>query len=76
MTLTPVHAAHLQRLAARLDDLRAQRAFSQHQLADRMQTDPATVCRLLQGSDAKASTVLAAIDALGCELLIQPKPTI
>lgn len=76
MTLTPVHAAQLLRLAARLDALRAQRAFSQHQLADRMHTDAATVCRLLQGADAKASTVLAAIDALGCELVIQPKPVI
>jgi transcriptional regulator with XRE-family HTH domain len=65
MSLTLRRQAQLQLWAAKIDDLMAQQHLSQAQLALRMHTDHSTVCRLLKGSDAKASTYIAAFVALG-----------
>ena len=52
-------------LAARLDIAMAAQDVSQAQLARKMITDRATICRMLQGHDGLVSTWLEAIDQLG-----------
>jgi hypothetical protein len=54
--------------AARIDLAMADRQINQARLAMLMDTDPATVCRLLKGYDSKASTYLSAFHALGIEV--------
>jgi len=60
-------------LAGKLDELMAERVVSQAKLARLMQTNRATVCRLLQGSDAKMSTYLRAFEVLGVDMVILPR---
>lgn len=73
MTLTLRRRAPLHVWASALSDLMTAQHVSQAQLARRMGTDPSTVCKLLQGSDAKASTYLAAFAALGVTVDWHPK---
>lgn len=59
-------------IAARLDD--AMRGhLTQAALARALDTDRATVCRMLQGRDGMVSTWLAAFDAAGYELVVKRK---
>ena len=60
-------------LAARLDLAMADRALHQAELARRMLTDRATVCKMLQGRDGYVSTWLLAVDAAGYEVVLLPK---
>lgn len=71
--MTAEEQAHILILAAKVDDLMAQQALTQAQLAKRMQTDRATVCRLLQGSDARLSTYLKALEVLNAEIIIRKR---
>lgn len=71
MTLTDPRKAQLLIWAAKLDDAMAARCITQAKLARLMETDRATICRLLQGGDVKASTYLHAFHVLGIEL--EPK---
>lgn len=57
--------AHRVILAARVDLEMSKQAISQAELARRMNTSRAVVCRLLKGHDSKVSTYLLAFDALG-----------
>jgi len=71
--MTPEEHAYLLILAAKVDELMATHALNQAQLAKRMHTDRATVCRLLQGQDARLSTYLKAITALDAEIIIRKR---
>lgn len=71
--MTAEEQVHILILAAQVDDLMAQQALTQAQLAKRMQTDRATVCRLLQGSDARLSTYLKALEVLNAEIIIRKR---
>lgn len=65
--------AHVLLLAARVDAVMAAQAVSQAQLARKMLTDRATVCRMLQGHDGLVSTWLDAIDRLGYRVVLERK---
>lgn len=67
------HEAELMILAARLDLVMSEQSVSQAELARRMQTNPATVSKMLKGADSKVSTYLTAFDALGYALEVLPK---
>lgn len=71
MTLTDRRKAQLLIWAAKLDDAMAHQQVSQAQLARLMETDRATICRLLQGADAKVSTYLHAFEVL--HITLEPK---
>lgn len=70
MTLTERRHAQLLIWAAKLDLAMAEKQISQAKLARLMNTDRATICRLLQGHDAKASTYLQAFEVL--EIRLEP----
>lgn len=61
-------------LAARIDELMAERAMNQAMLARLMQTNRATVCRLLQGYDSKMSTYLRALEVLQADVVVRSRP--
>jgi len=69
--LSEFRRAQLLIWAAKLDDLMAERQISQAKLARLMDTAPSTICDLLQGKDAYASTYFAAFAALGVEVEIK-----
>ena len=60
-------------LAAELDLAMAQRVLTQAQLARLVDTDRATVNKMLKGKDGMVSTWLAAFDAAGFAVIIQRK---
>jgi DNA-binding transcriptional regulator LsrR (DeoR family) len=68
MTPEAYQDAYAALLAAKLSDLMAEHAVNQAELARRMVTNRATVCRMLQGGDARAGTWFRAFAALGYEI--------
>jgi DNA-binding Xre family transcriptional regulator len=68
--------ANLLVIASKIDLLMAERVITQAELARRMETDRATVCRVLQGKDMTLSTLCRFLDALDCEIEFKPKPVV
>lgn len=73
MTTKEQREADLLVIAAKIDLLMAERVISQAELARRMETDRATVCRALQGRDISLSTLLGFLNALGYEIEFKPR---
>ena len=73
--MTPEERRHAYRLlvAAQIDVLMAGKALSQAALARRMETDRATVCRVLQGQEITVSTLKAFAEALDCDVVLRPR---
>lgn len=73
MTDDPVKQAHRLIIAAKIDAMMADRVVSQAELARKMHTDRATVCRTLQGKEITVSTLCKFLEALGYQLAFIPK---
>lgn len=62
----------LVRAAGLLKELRFQRGISQRQLAHEAKVDPALVCRIERGRDARLSTWARLFEGLGYRLKLEP----
>lgn len=73
MTSHEIKEARLLVVAAKIDVLMAGQHVSQAELARRLETDRATVCRVLQGKGITVATLVAFLDVLGYEMTFTPK---
>lgn len=66
--------AHLVLLMAQLDDVMARQLVTQAEMARRINSHPAVVSKVLKLKvDPRMSTFSAMLEAIDCELVIQPK---
>jgi predicted transcriptional regulator len=65
--------SHLETLVADISRRMSEQHVSQAELARRMDTHPSAVCNVLKLKvDPRASTLIAMLKALGCQLTLEP----
>lgn len=70
----PERDAHLEILMAEVSAIMKAQHVSQAELARRMNTNPASVCKVLKLKvDPRASTLVALLKALNCTIAMRPQ---